>query len=140
MKNNPFKTNVENIMEGYYFDDELKVLCYITTEDLEHIGTSIVSYNRFSKSEENISNKGIASLMMQNQGPENWKESKYSNCSDLNFIKYAKEAASVSEDFKWISKKSETRNHFVNYLLETENYEFLNLFNKVIKKLKICQA
>lgn len=132
MIKNPFETEKRTLQSGYYFDERLKVLCYISKEDHEMFGKITKAYSRLNRE----NNESFIPPFFK-ESTNNEYETNIEDCKKLNYIEYSKNAKDIVKDFKWICKKDSIKHSFINFLKEEENYEFLMLFNKVIdKKIK----
>lgn len=129
MIKNPFEENRISLQTGYYFDERLKVLCYIFKEDHETFGKITKAYNRLYSNE---NNETFIPLFLKESN--NKYETRIEDCKKLNYIEYSKDAQDIVKDFRWICKKESIKQSFIDFLKEEENYEFLMLFNKVVSK------
>lgn len=127
MTRNPFEEKKKTLQSGYYFDERLKVLCYIFKEDHEMYGKITKAYNRLY----NEDNETFIPPFLKGS---NKYETKIEDCKKLNYIEYSRDAEDIVKDFRWICEKEDIKQSFINFLKEEENYEFLLLFNKVINK------
>lgn len=128
MIKNPFEEKKRTLQSGYYFDERLKVLCYIFKEDHEMYGKITKAYSRLN----NENNETFIPPFFRESN--NKYETRIEDCKKLNYIEYSRDAENIVKDFRWICKKEDIKHSFINFLKEEENYEFLMLFNKVVDK------
>lgn len=128
MTKNPFEKEKRTLQSGYYFDERLRVLCYIFKEDHEMFGKITKAYSRLNKE----SNEAFVPPFFKEK--TNRYETRIEDCKKLNYTEYSRNAEDIVKDFRWICKKDAIKHSFINFLMEEENYEFLMLFNKVVDK------
>lgn len=123
---NPFKQKEISLFSGYYFDMKKKIIVYLDVDnESEYFGNKTI-YSRESNSR--------SSLQMMLSG--NYSPTNTNDLCSLEVLEDMKLNKSLVQDFNWICKDENVKEDFVNFLINNEFYNLLNLFHKYQNPVK----
>lgn len=123
---NPFKQKEISLFSGYYFDIKKKIIVYLDVDnESEYFGNKTI-YSRESN------NKPSFEALISGR----YSSSNLNDLCSLEVLEDIKLNKSLVQDFDWICLDENVKEDFVNFLINNEFYNLLNLFHTYLNPVK----